>query len=70
MKIPKVNNPKPVFITMNNKKYTAWTDGLGNAFYNNGKDSYAIFEQPSFGKKNKIPEENYEFDRFLTGFDF
>ncbi len=70
MKIPKTNNPKPVFIIMNNKKYTAYTDGKGNAYYNNGKSGYDIFQEPSFESNNKIPETEYEFDRYLTGFDF
>lgn len=69
-KIPEQPNPKPVFIIMDNKRYMAWTDSKGNAYYNKGTNTYEDYEQPSFRYYNMIKEENYEFDRFLSGMDF
>ncbi len=69
-KLPNQSNPKPVFIIMNNKRYTAYTDGKGNAYYNNGKTGYDIYEEPSLKEDNRIPEKDFEFERYLSGFDF
>jgi hypothetical protein len=69
-KIPLQPNPKPVYVIMNNKRYMAYTDGKGNAYYNKGTNSTKDYEEPSFKSNNMIKKEKYEFDRFLSGMDF
>lgn len=69
-KIPPQENSKPVFIIMEGKRYMAFTDGKGNAYFNKGTNTVEDYAEPSFDETNLINPCNYEFERFLTGFDF
>ena len=65
--IPTQKNSKPVFILHDGERKVAITDGSGNAYWPIG--DYRSYDGP-LTNDNLIPEGTYEFDRFLTGFDF
>ena len=56
------------FITVNNKRTLAVTDGRGDAYkvYGEGYQQYNSKCKP----ENKYHPDEYEFERFLSGFDF
>jgi len=70
-KIPKTGNIDFLYIITNNKKTEAVTDGKGNVFKVKGK-GYEVYENKNIdlSESNMYLENEYEFDRFLTGFDY
>jgi hypothetical protein len=59
----------PVYITVNNKKIVAVTDGKGNAFKVKGADYYEKINSKCI-KENIYSPNEYEFERFFSGFDY
>tara|TARA_R110000803_G_scaffold44486_3_gene94137 strand:+ start:3356 stop:3571 length:216 start_codon:yes stop_codon:yes gene_type:complete len=57
-----------VYITVNNKRTLAITDGKSHAYkvYGEGYDAYNSVCKP----ENKYNPKDYEFDRGLSGMDF
>jgi hypothetical protein len=66
--IPRQDNYKPVYVTMNDKRVMVITDGNGHAYKTYTKDNYAYQDKPKI--ENWINPNEYKFDRFLRGMDF
>lgn len=58
----------PIFIIINNKRTLAITDGKGDAYKMYG-DDYMQLNSKCL-PENKYDPKDYEFERWLNGFDF
>ena len=60
--------PRPVFITINNKRVCAMADGKGDCYKMYGTDYMQL--KSKCLPENKYNPEDYEFERGLSGMDF
>lgn len=67
-KCPVDGRERPVYITMNNKRTLAISDGKGDAYkvVGDGYEAYSTKPIP----ENKYDPDDYEFERGLSGMDF
>jgi len=68
-KCPKNERQIPCFIIKNNEQVLVMTDGKGDCYMIEGLGFYEQLETKCI-EENKVNPKDYEFDRFLSGFDF